>query len=102
MDEARRRLDEAREVLVHLGMPKARQNTRSALCLLALLNLTPDKTWEMAENPLLGITPVMDWAATHYGVAINPTPARRSGAKPCTGSWMREWFCTIRTILSAP
>jgi len=51
---------------VSLGLPRAQQNERTALCLLALLNLTPGKTWADAENPLIGITPIMDWAREHY------------------------------------
>lgn len=47
-------------------MPRGQQNERSALCLLALLNLTPRKKWAQAENPLIGITPIMDWARKHY------------------------------------
>jgi hypothetical protein len=47
-------------------MPRAQQNERSALCLLALLNLTPAKPWKKAEKPLIGITPIMDWARRHY------------------------------------
>jgi adenine-specific DNA-methyltransferase len=53
-------------ILSALGLPRAQQNERSALCLLALLNLTPDKTWAQAESPLMGITPIMDWAREHY------------------------------------
>lgn len=57
---------EATAILVSLGLPCAQQNERSALCLLALLNLTPDKPWSMAEAPLIGITPIMNWAREHY------------------------------------
>ncbi|MDO9049369.1 MAG: BsuBI/PstI family type II restriction endonuclease [Methylobacter sp.] len=39
---------------------------RSALCLLALLNLAPSKMWAQAENPLVGITLIMDWSREHY------------------------------------
>lgn len=56
----------AKEILAALGFPSAQQNERSALCLLALLNLTPGKAWANAENPLIGITPMMDWARRHY------------------------------------
>ena len=56
----------ARTVLISLGLPRGQQNERSALCLLALLNLTPDKAWSEAENPLIGITPIMDWIRQHY------------------------------------
>lgn len=36
------------------------------MCLLALLNLTPDKTWKQAKARLIGITPIMDWIRVHY------------------------------------
>lgn len=61
-----KRITEAHQILIALGLPRAQQNTRSALCLLALLNLTPRKKWARAENPLMGITPIMDWARKHY------------------------------------
>jgi hypothetical protein len=54
------------ELLASLGLPRAQQNERSALCLLALLNLTHNKKWSEASNPLIGITPIMDWARAHY------------------------------------
>lgn len=60
------RIAEALAVLVDLGMPRAQQNERSALCLLALLNLTPDKDWSQSEAPLMGITPIMDWSRRYY------------------------------------
>lgn len=63
---------EALEVLKALGMPDAQQNERTALCLLALLNLTPDKSWGEAEAPLIGITPMMEFAATQYGRKYAP------------------------------
>jgi len=54
------------QVLAALGLPRAQQNERSALCLLALLDLSPGKGWVKAESPLMGITPIMDWARAHY------------------------------------
>lgn len=56
----------AYQILLDLGLPRAQQNERSALCLLALIDLTPDKAWSEAANPLMGITPIMDWAREHY------------------------------------
>lgn len=67
-------IEAARQIIVSLGLPRAQRNERSALCLLALLNLTPGKAWADAENPLMGITPIMDWAREHGLVAI---PASR-------------------------
>ncbi|MDH4182715.1 MAG: restriction endonuclease [Nitrospinota bacterium] len=65
-------IESAHQVLISLGLPRAQQNERSALCLLALLNLTPGKKWSQAENPLIGITPIMDWAREHYNKAYAP------------------------------
>ena len=65
-------IETAQRIIVSLGLPRAQQNERSALCLLALLNLTPGKAWADAENPLIGITPIMDWAREHYGKEYAP------------------------------
>lgn len=65
-------IDEAHQILISLGLPRAQHNERSALSLLALLNLTPSKTWTQAENPLVGITPIMDWSRQHYGKEYAP------------------------------
>jgi hypothetical protein len=62
----------ALQILAALGLPHAQQNERSALCLLALLNLTKKKKWAKAENPLVGITPMMEFARRHYGKDYKP------------------------------
>lgn len=67
-----RKIAEALSVIEALGMPRAQQNERSALCLLALLNLTPDKAWCDAEATLIGITPMMEFARSHYGRQYAP------------------------------
>ncbi|WGL95296.1 BsuBI/PstI family type II restriction endonuclease [Arsenophonus nasoniae] len=65
-------LEAAQQIIISLGLPKAQQNERSALCLLALLNLTPGKNWNSAENPLMGITPIMNWVYKHYDKEYAP------------------------------
>lgn len=65
-------IDQACQILVALGLPRAQQNERSALTLLALLNLRPDTKWAKAENPILGVTPIMDWVRTHYEKVYKP------------------------------
>ena len=55
-----------------LGLPAAQQNERSALCLLAMLNITAKKSWKRASMPLLGITPIMDWIRENYGKDYAP------------------------------
>lgn len=62
----------ANRILISLGLPRAQQNERSALSLLALINLTPGKPWAKAEDPLVGITPIMDWVREHYGKEYAP------------------------------
>jgi hypothetical protein len=68
----RRHIEEATAILTALGLPPQQQNERSALCLLALVNLTADKTWARAEAPLMGITPIMDWAREHFDKQYAP------------------------------
>jgi hypothetical protein len=64
--KGQRNINNAIKILLLIGLPRAQQNERSALCLLALLNLAPGKKWHQAENPMIGITPIMDWARDNY------------------------------------
>lgn len=66
------RATEALSALGDLGMPRTQLNERSALCLLALLDLRPDMNWSDSKAPLIGITPIMDWARKHYGKEYAP------------------------------
>lgn len=66
------RIDEAVRVLSDLDMPRAQRNERSALTLLAILDLTHKKAWKEASAPLMGITPIMDWARDHYDKSYKP------------------------------
>lgn len=66
------RIGEARAVLTALGLPAKQQNERSALTLLTLLELKPGAPWTSCHNPLLGITPIMDWFAENYGRRYAP------------------------------
>jgi adenine-specific DNA-methyltransferase len=68
----RNRVDEALAILRDLDLPRAQQNERSALTLLALLALTPDMPWSSARDPLRGITPMMEFFAQHYGKLYKP------------------------------
>jgi BsuBI/PstI restriction endonuclease domain/BsuBI/PstI restriction endonuclease HTH domain len=72
MTTQERQLANAMQVLIDLGMPRAQQNERSAVVLLALLDLQPGSPWMAASNPLIGITPIMDWARSHYGKDYAP------------------------------
>lgn len=69
---AQEKIEQALEIITLLGMPRAQQNERSALALLALLNLSPDGSWSEIERPMLGVTPIMDWARDIYGKEYAP------------------------------
>lgn len=66
------KLEEAIEILKKFGMPSEQQNERTAYCLLSLLNVTPEKAWKNAENPLVGITPMMTFAKDYYNKIYAP------------------------------
>ena len=53
-------------------MPRGQQNDRSALTLLALVDLKPSGAWAELRRPLMGITPIMDYAREHYGREYAP------------------------------
>lgn len=69
---AQQKIDDALRILTALGMPRGQRNERSALTLLALLNLRPDGIWNALERPLMGITPIMDYTREHYGREYAP------------------------------
>jgi len=66
------KMGEALEVLEALGFPRQQRNERSALTLLSLLDLKPDDVWDNASDPLMGITPMMEFFAKHYGKQYAP------------------------------
>ncbi|MEH2200628.1 BsuBI/PstI family type II restriction endonuclease [Nostoc sp.] len=66
------RIDEALQILTQLGFPRTQLNERSALTLLALLDLKPTDSWQLATSPLMGITPMMDFMAQYYGKSYKP------------------------------
>ena len=70
--KAERKIREALKILEALGLPRQQQNERSALTLLSLLNIKPEDAWEVASNPLMGITPMMQSFAEHYGKRYAP------------------------------
>ena len=70
--EAQRKIENALEVLKALGLPKAQQNDRSALTLLALLDLKPLESWNDIRRPLMGITPILNYIQQHYGRQYAP------------------------------
>lgn len=72
VQKAEKKIKEALVVLSDLGFPRKQQNGRSALTLLSLLGLKPKDRWEEASDPLMGITPMMDFFSEHYGKKYAP------------------------------
>lgn len=70
--QAKKKINEALTILRALNVPRAQQNERSALTLLALLDLKAETSWEEASDPLYGITEMMDYFREHFGVTYAP------------------------------
>ena len=59
--------DDALEILRAFGLPRAQQNERSALTLLALAGLGPRDSWAKTQKPLLRIWDIMGFMRDKYG-----------------------------------
>lgn len=61
------RIDEAREFLKMLGMPKAQQTDICCYVLLAMAGVKPDMEWANAGNEWVRIHDMIQFANTYYG-----------------------------------
>jgi len=64
--------DDALGIIQALGLPRAQQNERSALTLLALANLGPNDTWANTQQPRLRIWDIMGFMREKYGKDYAP------------------------------
>ncbi|MDO9229515.1 MAG: BsuBI/PstI family type II restriction endonuclease [Syntrophales bacterium] len=71
-ESGEQKIREAMEIIEALGLPRQQQNERSALTLLSLLDLKPADRWQDAENPLIGITPIMGFFEAYLGKRYAP------------------------------
>lgn len=69
---AQTKIENALEILKAIGVPRAQQNDRSALTLLALANIRPTDQWADAAAPLLRIVDMMEFFSEHYGKSYMP------------------------------
>ena len=66
-------IEEAREVLESLGLPKAQHNEMAALTLLALCGLKPNDNWRQARRHSVTVTKgIMAFIAQEYGRRYAP------------------------------
>ncbi|HET6527783.1 MAG TPA: BsuBI/PstI family type II restriction endonuclease [Balneolaceae bacterium] len=68
----KQKVDGALEIIKTLDLPRGQQNERSALTLLALIDVKPGDEWKNASEPLMGITPIMEFIEEHYGIKYAP------------------------------
>lgn len=60
------KLDEALQILIELGMPKAQLNDRSAYTLLSLAEIKENDPWSLATNKIIGIHEIMGFIFVNY------------------------------------
>lgn len=70
--QTKKRIEEALGILKSIGLPRQQQNERSALTLLALLDLKSNEPWSIAKDPLRGITQMMNFFSEAYGKTYAP------------------------------
>ncbi len=61
------KIDEALSILKALGLPNAQQNERSALTLLALVDLKKNLPWPKAKSRLIRIHDILTFMQKYYG-----------------------------------
>jgi len=69
---ASKRIAEALTILKAVSAPREHQHERTALCLLALADIQPDKLWSQATAPKRGLTDMMNWFRKYYGKHYAP------------------------------
>lgn len=62
------KLDEAKEILKEIGMPKSQQSDLCAYTLLALLQLEENQEWEKATNKYIRIHDIMEFMKEKYNI----------------------------------
>ena len=70
--EREKKLNGATAILRALGFAPKQSNEGAGYTLLALLDLKPGQSWKDAAAPLRGVTPIIDFVATAYGVRYAP------------------------------
>lgn len=60
------KIDQAIGIIAALGYPRAQLNERSALVLLALVQLKQRGSWKDLKNPLLGVRAILDFCRNDY------------------------------------
>jgi len=78
------KIDEALSILKALGLPKAQQNERSALTLLALADLKKKTPWSKAKSRLIRIHDILVFIQKNYGNNMLKIRERLLEGRHCT------------------
>lgn len=62
------KIDDARNFLIEVGMPKAQQSDICCYVLLAMANIKPDSDWNEASNEWIRIHDIIQFIRQNYGV----------------------------------
>jgi len=60
------KIEEAVSIIAALGFPRAQQNERSGLSLLALVQLHEGGSWQKLGHPMLGVRAILDFCRNNY------------------------------------
>ncbi len=60
------KIEEAIKIIAALGFPRAQQNERSGLSLLALIQLQRNGSWQRLQEPMLGVRAILDFCRNEY------------------------------------
>ncbi len=60
------KITQAIEILKLMGLPEAQHNERSALSLLALVEVRKAGSWQNLKEPMLGIRAILDFCRNDY------------------------------------
>lgn len=62
------KLEDAKQILQEIGMPKKQQNDLCAYTLLALLNIKNEDEWSAASNEYIRIHDIMEFIKENYNI----------------------------------
>ena len=77
------KVQEAREFLQMVGMPKAQQTDICCYVLLAMAGIKPDMSWSEAENDWIRIHDIIQFVNRNYGTTYAEN-SRETFRKKCS------------------
>lgn len=97
MTTKQQRIEEALDVLGQLGMPNEQLNDRTAICLLALLDLPETTVWNKASNPMLAFAPSLTSPVKNSNTITPKTRGKVSENIASNSLLPQGYCCTTRT-----